>query len=140
MIHNFVYSKIEDFNFSVRLETIPGLIKVKIILLDYWHNPTPHTIESSCKSEESLDQMVRYWCGQCLLLAGYKFSNGKYIKSSSSESDVALLQDAIRYRWLREDHRLSEVFLDEDAMNLDNTSPEMIDALIDEAMLRNSNG
>lgn len=42
-------------------------------------------------------------------------------------------RDAARYRWLRAEHRLSEIFIPGrgDAINLDNATPEMIDAIID---------
>jgi hypothetical protein len=50
-----------------------------------------------------------------------------------------LLRDAERYRWLREAHRLSEVFVGDgvgDAVNLDNSTPEQFDALIDAEIAR----
>src|SRR5690349_6379221 len=51
---------------------------------------------------------------------------------SAQRTDDA--RDAARYRWLRAEHRLSEVFVGDrgDALNFDNATPEEIDALIDE--------
>jgi hypothetical protein len=53
-----------------------------------------------------------------------------------------LLRDADRYRWLRSEHRLSEVFIGDggDALNIDNASPEEIDALIDTEIARDREG
>lgn len=49
-----------------------------------------------------------------------------------------LLRDAARYRWLRAEHRISELFVGDgrDAINVDHHVPEVMDALIDAEIAR----